>query len=223
MKRLFGIILLIVLSTFSYSQSVTEFGVTAEGAWFMPHPINNFREYSTKAGFGTGVGVYASRNLFWRVSADIGLAYRYKQMQQYYAFYKDPVPGDTGGGGSYGGGYMDNKVEGWGKYSLHYVVVPVHLQLRIGQSHFIRGGIESTWLTNYDTGIKKTEYNWTVGWGRQKHKLKWSVNYIRGFKNVGFYNGIYEMEFGNVKYPSVTAYRNNTLQLNLSYPIWQKN
>ena len=221
MKRVFGIILLIVLSIFSYSQSKTEFGITTEGAWFLPY--HSARELSTKNGFGAGIGVYASNHIFWRFSVDVGLMYRYKEMQQYYSFYKDFVPGYTDGGSGYEsgyGGYMDNKIEGWKKYPLHYIVIPVHLQLRIGQSHFIRGGIESTWLTNYDAG-KKTEYNWTVGWGSQKHKLKWSVNYIRGFRNVGFYNGIYELEFGNVKYPSLTFYRNNMLQLNLSYPIWQ--
>lgn len=218
MKKLLTIIIFVFCSFLSFSQSKTEYGITTEGSWFMPHQTIG-REHSTKAGFGTGFGVYASRDIFWRVSADIGLMYRYKGMQQYYVIHSFTTSGNSDDS-CYGSG--SNPVDGWGRYSLHYVVVPVHLQLRYSKTHFIRGGIESTWLTNYDTGIKKTEYNWTVGWGSQKHKLKWSVNYIRGFKDVWFYNGIYETEIGNVKYPSLTFYRNNMLQLNLSYPITLK-
>ncbi len=213
MKKLLTIIIFTSFTLFSYSQSKTEFGISTEGSWFMPHQTNG-RDWATKAGFGTGIGVYASRNIFWRVSADIGFAYRYKQMQQHYSIY-------TGSETSYsGGGYSsENTLEGWKKYPLHYVVVPVHLQLLTGKYFFIRGGIEASWLTNFDTGNKKTEFNWTTGFGSQKHKLKWSVNYIGGFKDVGFLNGLYEIENG--KFRSATVYRNNMLQLSLSYPIWQ--
>jgi hypothetical protein len=214
MKTISTITFLILMSVTAFSQSKTEFGITTEGAWFMPHQ-NYGRDWSTKAGFGTGIGVYASRNIFWRFSADIGITYRYKQMQQHYVIYPE------NGGSNYNTGYTIT-TEGWGKYGLDYFVVPVHLQLLYRKYAFIRGGIEASWLTNYNVGRKKTEYNWTVGIGSQKHKLKWSVNYIRGFKEVGFMNGLYEIEIGNVKYKSATAYRNQMLQLNLSYPIWQK-
>lgn len=221
MKKVLSILVFTCYALVGYSQSTTQFGVTAEGSWFMPQPPNNSREYSTKAGFGTGIGVYASRDIFWRVSADIGLRYRYKEMQQYYVIPSYFTSTNNNGQAENGyGGYENNSVEGWGKYPLHYIVVPFHLQLRYSKTHFIRGGIESTWLTNYDAGNNKTEYNWTVGWGSQKHKLKWSVNYIRGFKEVGFVNGLYEIENG--KYRSATVYRNQILQLNLYYPIWQK-
>ncbi|MDP2889837.1 MAG: hypothetical protein Q8P34_12865 [Bacteroidota bacterium] len=120
-------------------------------------------------------------------------------------------------GGEYGYNTTD---EGWKKYALNYMVVPVHLQLLTGKYFFIRGGIEASWLINHDVGSKKTEYNWTMGFGSQKHKLKWSLNFIRGFKGVGFFNGLYEIDNG--KYFSGTVYHNQMLQLNLSYPIWQK-
>lgn len=212
-KRLTIILLLSCISTLGFSQSKTEFGITAEGDWFMPY--QSLREFSCKSGFGTGVGICASRNIFWRFSADIGIAYRYKQMQQYYVFYPED------GGSNYNSGYS-NTTEGWKKYNLSYIVLLFHLQLLTGKYFFVRGGIEASWLTNYNVGRKKAEYNLIVGIGSQKHKLKWSVNYIRGFKEVGFMNGLYEIEIGNVKYKSATAFRNNTLQLNLSYPIWQK-
>lgn len=77
METVFGIILLIGLSAFGYSQPKTEFGLTTEGSWFMPHQTIG-REFATKAGLGTRIGVYASRNIFGRFSADIGLSYRNK-------------------------------------------------------------------------------------------------------------------------------------------------
>lgn len=206
-KLLFIIILLSCISTFSYSQSKTEFGVTTEGSWFMPYRSYD-HNWVTKAGFGTGIGVYASRNIFWRFSADIGLAYRYKQMQQHYMVY-------TGNGGVYN---PNANIEGWDKLPMHYVVVPIHLQLLLSKSFFIRGGIESTWLTNYENVNEKPEFNWTIGFGSQKHKLKWSVNYIKGFKDQGFGNRTMEVD-GHRK---GSINRNNMLQLRFSYPITLK-
>lgn len=208
MKTVLTIIIFVFCSFLSYSQSKTEFGITTEGSWFMPHRTDG-RDWATKAGFGTGIGVYASRNLFWRVSADIGLAYRYKQMQQHYYV-------STGSGGY--DPYGSASIEGWDKLPMHYIVVPIHLQMLLSKDFFVRGGIESTWLTNYEAVNEKPEFNWTLGFGSQKHKLKWSVNYIKGFKDQGFgdrtlkpdghYNG--------------SINRNNMLQLTFSYPIWQK-
>lgn len=208
-KLLVVIILLSSISTLSYSQSKTEFGLTTEGSWFMPHRTGG-RDWATKAGFGTGIGVYASQSIFWRFSADIGLAYRYKQMQQHYVVYS----GTSGGYDPYG----SSNIEGWDKLPMHYIVVPVHLQMLLSKSFFIRGGIESTWLMNYEAVNEKPEYNWTFGFGSQKHKLKWSVNYIKGFKDQGFGDRTMKADghfFGSIN-------RNNMLQLNLSYPIWQK-
>lgn len=213
MKKLLVItILLSCISTFSYSQPKIQFGINTEGAWFTPRPNDKYSE-PNRNDLGTGIGVYASRNISGGYSADIGLVYRYKQIQQHYT-----IPYTDGGSGEYG--YSTPREEGWKKYALNYLVVPVHMQLLTGKYFFIRGGIEASWLTNFDTGNKKTEYNWTTGFGSQKHKLKWSVNYIRGFKGVGFLNGLYEIENG--KYKSGTFYRNQMLQLSLSYPIWQK-
>jgi len=217
MKKIFTVFIFTCYALFSYSQSVTEFGVNTEGSWFMPHQSIS-RDWSTKAGFGTGIGVYASSTIFWRFSVDIGLAYRYKQMQQHYVVY-------TGTGSSYGSGYESgigysnlDKIEGWDKLPQHYIVVPVHLQLLLSKSFFIHGGMESTWLMNYEAVNEKPECNWTVGFGSQKYKLKWSVNYIKGFKDQGFGNKTIEPD-GHYK---ISINRNTMLQLNLSYPIWQK-
>ena len=210
MKKLLSILVFICFSFVSYSQSKTEFGITAEGAWFMPQRTDG-HEWTTKAGFGTGIGVYASRNIFGRFSADIGIAYRYKQMQQHYVVYNYSETVSSGNP------YGTNNVEGWDKLPMHYIVVPLHLQLLLSKSFFIRGGIETTWLTNYKVVNEKPEFNWTVGIGSQKHKLKWSVNYIKGFKDQGFGDRTMKADghfFGSIN-------RNQMLQLNLSYPIWQ--
>lgn len=211
-KQLLIIILLSCISTFSYSQSKTEFGLTTEGSWFMPHRTTS-HEWQTKAGFGTGIGVYASRNIFWRFSADIGLAYRYKQMQQHYVVYSENGSNYS----PYGYGYGFTSIEGWDKLPMHYIVVPLHLQLLLSKSFFVRGGIEATWLTNYEAVNEKPEYNWTVGFGSQKHKLKWSVNYIKGFKDQGY--GDRTMKADGHYLGSIN--RNNMLQLSFSYPFWQ--
>ena len=213
MKKFTSIITLLFCSIFSYSQPKTELGVATEGSWFTPRPNNKYSE-PNRNGWGTGIGIYASRNIFWRFSADIGLSYRYKQMQQHYTMpYTEPAEG------WYGYPYPQRE-EGWIKYPLHYVVLPVHLQFLTGKYFFVRGGIEASWITNHEVGSKKPEYNWTAGFGSQKHKLKWSLNLIRGFKAVGFMNGLYTIDNG--KYFSATVYRNQMLQLTLSYPIWQK-
>jgi hypothetical protein len=204
------ILIFIFLSLISYSQSKTEFGVIIEGAWFTPKPNSKYSE-PNRNGWGTGLGIYASRSIFWRFSADAGLLFRYKQMEQHYT-----KPGIAGT--NTGVPYEYAQEVGWKKYALNYVVVPMHLQLLHGKYAFIRGGIEASWLTNYKPA--KTEYNWTLGFGSQRYKLKWSVNYIRGFKEVGFKNGLYEMENG--KYFSGTFYCNQMLQLSLSYPLWHK-
>lgn len=211
MKSFLIIIILLVGSTFSYSQSKTEFGITTEGSWFMPkQSIGQDWEWGTKAGFGTGIGIYASRNIFWRFSVDVGLAYRYKQMQQHYKVYSE--------GNIYDPYMYVINIEGWDKLPMHYIIVPVHLQMLLSKSFFVRGGIESTWLMNYEAVNEKPEFNWTAGFGSQKHKLKWSVNYIKGFKDQGF--GDRTMKAYGHFLGSIN--RNNMLQLNLSYPIWQK-
>lgn len=210
MKTIFSVSLFIGLSLFGYSQSKTEFGLTTEGSWFMPQTQMSGRGYATKAGFGTGIGFYASYNIFWRFSADIGLAYRYKQMKQHYLTYPE-----NGSGGYSPYGYESTYVEGWDKLPMHYIVLPVHIQLLLSKSFFIRGGIESSWLMNYKAVNEKPEYNWTLGFGSQKNKLKWSVNYIKGFKDQGFGNGTIEPD----GHYSGSFNRNRMFQLSLSYPI----
>lgn len=130
----------------------------------------------------------------------------------------DSYSQNSGGYSTYGYGYGSDYIEGSDKLPLHYIVVPVHIQMPLSKSLFVSGGIESTWLTNYEVVNEKPEFNWTIGIGSHKHKLKWSVNYIKGFKDQGFGNITLEPD-GHYK---GSINRNNMLQLNFSYPIWQK-
>jgi len=214
------VILCLIISS-AIAQPKIQFGVNTEGSLLIFGDIPHYFQ-PKKNTFGAGIGVYASRNIAGKLSADLGVMYRFKQMKEFYDI------GSAGYGyGGYGGyGEYDNPnspyspetVQGWKTFPLHYVVVPVHLQYLAYKDLFVRGGIEASWLTNYDTGNDHTEWNWTLGIGCQKYKLKWSVNYIRGFKDVGFANNLFTV-YGM---RSATIYRNNMLQLSLSYPLWQK-
>ena len=200
------------LCSSAIAQSRIEFGVNAEGSLLIFGDIPHYSQ-PKKNTLGTGIGVYASRNIAGKLSADLGVMYRFKQMKEFYDI-GSTAYGDYDGSSP----YSPETVQGWKTFPLHYVVVPLHLQYLAYKDLFVRGGIEASWLTNYDTGKDKTEWNWTLGFGSQHHKLKWSVNYIRGFKDVGFANNLFTVDGMR----SATAYRNNMLQLSLSYPLWHK-
>jgi hypothetical protein len=205
----------------SIAQPKIQFGVITEGSLFMPALTYESTRDLIKDGFGAGIGVFASRNVFWRISADVGLLYRYSQMKNHFWV---PVEGSNFGnyygyGGFAGYGYSNNGLkEGWEQLPMHSLVVPVHLRLHFTKNLFVSGGIESVWLLNYKAVNEKPEFNWTLGFGSDKNKLRWSVNYIKGFTDQGFGNRIPEAD-GHYK---GSVYRNNMLQLSLSYPIWQK-
>jgi len=215
------LVILCLFNSSAIAQPKIQFGVTTEGSFFIP---GNYDQYSppNKNTFGAGIGIYASRNITEKLSADLRVMYRFKQMKEYYNISTSGY--GYGGYGGYGGYaypdpiYSPETVQGWKTFPLHYVVVPIHLQYLVHKDIFVRGGIEASWLTNYDTGNDKTEWNWTLGFGCQKYKLKWSLNYIRGFKDVAFANNLYTVDGMR----SATGYRNNMLQLSLSYPIWQR-
>lgn len=211
------------------SQSKIEFGITEEVSLLIP---GKHEQYSppNKNTFSAGIGVYASKGIFGKLSADIGLVYRFKQIKEYCDLSSFTFS-QYGGYGGYWYGYSpydayeysyqyDLQLKSWRNFSLNYLVVPLHIQYVVFGGISVRGGIEASWLINSDTGKNKTEINWTIGFGGQKHKLKWFVNYIRGFKDVAFENNLWVRSDG---YKSATVYRNNMLQLNISYPFWVKN
>jgi len=201
-KLLVATFTLFCFSSLIFAQEKLQFGLSTEGSWFMPAEISKY-SFPNKNGFGFGIGGFFSRNVFWRFSTDLGLNYRYTVMQQY-------LPGEYTADNLY-----INPIE---KLPMHFIIVPIHLRLHITKSLFLNGGIEAAWLLNYDEVNEKPEFNWSVGFGSDRHKLRWSLNYIKGFKDQGFMNSEPEAD-GHYK---GSIYRNNMLQLSLSYPIWQK-
>lgn len=115
---------------FLFFAGKTEFGISTEGFWFMPHKETIYRGWEIKNGFGAGIGVYASRDLFWRVSSEIGIAYRFKQMQQHYLVDSGSIDPDSG---------YPISAEGWDKLPMHYVVVPVHFKMLLSKSFLSKG------------------------------------------------------------------------------------
>jgi len=229
MKRLS--LLLVIICSFCGSataQSKIEFGLTTEGSWFIPG--NYTGDSSTqKSGLGASFGVYASKGISGKLWVDVGVANRFKEMKEYYKLpdyfvaYDGNVEIYVPYGTPYGYGIHydfsnSGKVAGWKSYSLNYLVIPIHLKYLVCKNIFVQSGIEVGWLINYTARKDNPELNWTLGFGSQQHKLKWSVNYIRGFNEAGFANKLYTINGMR----SATVYRNNMLQLSLSYPIWQK-
>lgn len=212
MKKLFTLVLIFITLS-GISQSKMEFGITTEGSFFMPSTTINHAE-PNKNGFGAGIGIYASHNLLKWLSADVGLTYRYTQMQQRYTIYSG-----TGGYSDLPGSISNPdfvSTTEWDKMPMNYLVVPVRLQFNLMNNLYVRGGIEAAWLTNYNVVNEKPEFNEILGIGCNKHKLNWSVNYIRGMKDQGFGNKTMEAD-GHYK---VAIYRNHMIQLCLSYPLW---
>lgn len=230
MRQFFpAVIVFCLIVTLTQAQTKTEFGITTEGSLFFPM---NSSGYSLPKGnsIGLGAGIYASRDLFGKFSADLGLGYRFKPMKEFVNMNQDGsgYPGGYGGYGyspygysysPYGYGYnYSYSTGGWEKFPLHYIVAPFHLRYNAWRNFFVQGGIEASWLLSYDAGNDKTEYNWSLGVGCRKYKLKWSLNYIGGFKEAGFANELYTID----GLRSATIYKNNMLQLNFSYPLWLK-
>jgi len=125
-----------ILSIYSSAQEKLQFGLSTEGSWFMPAETFSYYRDLKKDGFGAGIGVYASRDIFWRISADVGLLYRYTEMKQYYQTI------DTAGGDYLNElGYPTSSIEGWDKLTMHSLVVPIHWRLHFTKSLFFSGGI----------------------------------------------------------------------------------
>lgn len=242
---LFSFTVLSLFMSSALAQSKLEFGLTTEGSWFMPGKYSKDTP-PNKDRFGGGIGTYVKKNLSGRLSADVGILFRYKEMREYvtqnyiqnekYGYVSsintdefDPYDGHSPYDGGYGGSGYNNydsgtsysyeqQTEFWKNYPMYYMVVPIHLQYLLHKNLFVRGGIEASWLTNYYTASDKTELNWIIGFGSQHHKLSWSVNYIRGFKEVAFDN----KQMASFGKRTFTVYRNNMIQLSLSYPLWPK-
>jgi len=134
MKQFLLLMVTLCFSCFSaIAQSEIEFGVTTEGSLLIFGDIPHYSQQKKKS-LGVGIGVYASRNIAGKLSADLGVMYRYKLLKEYYDI--SPNTGGYGGYSPYGYGYSYGSqsdypdlgmIKGWKSYSLNYIVVPFHL------------------------------------------------------------------------------------------------
>lgn len=208
MKTKFVALFICIFPFICFAQPKIETGIQLNGGWVFPGKYSSGSNY--KNGFSSGIGCYLACHVWKPVSLITGLGYQYKEMQEENVV----IYGSTGYGGSpygygYGGAYY------WKKFPHHYLLIPLKMRLANQNGFFIQLGAEVAWLLNYKYINEKPEYNWTIGFGSNKHKLAWSFDYIQGFKEQGFgeiTNGI----------SSGTIYKNRMLQLTLSYPLFKR-
>lgn len=224
-----------VFSSTVIAQSKIEFGLTASFSKFMPEAKAVFQPPIGDV-YGEGIGIYAQRTVYGKFSSDIGLLFHYKEFE-ISAINEDSYEG-TGGYGNYGGyGYGGYGGYGYGygglggyydpgssynystglsdvdTYPLRYMEVPIHLNYYFYKGLFLQGGAEVWWLINNKAVKERTEFYTSVGLGYQKTRFKISLNYLQAFK---------DSYLENESYGIVTVFRNRAVQLNLSYPLWQK-
>lgn len=206
MNRVNIILLFCLLPFLSLGQGNFETGLSVSGGWVLPQDEYNPRT-ALKNGFSSGGQVYFSYRLWKPFSIVGGLGYGYKEMQEFKEYYSNSDGGSPYGGGSW---VVDSS---WEKFPQHYLMIPVKLRISSKKGLFVQSGIETSWLLNYEIVNEKPEYSWSVGFGNKKHKLFWTLEYVRAFKQQGF------AEKNNGEYRG-SGYRSRELRLSLSYPLF---
>ncbi|GET25414.1 outer membrane beta-barrel protein [Prolixibacter sp. NT017] len=197
MKRLAITTVFLLISLVSFSQSKFRAGIYVEGSQFFPEGTS-----VKKNGFSTGGGAYASYPIGKLFSASLGVGYRYKTNKTAFEIPDESNPTT---------GYAYKTVEE--TYPQHYLVVPLKVKFTPVQKFFIEGGIETSWLLNYDYVNEKPEFNGLLGAGYHlTQKLDASLCYIRGFKDQGMGN---KNDYGQI-------YKNRMLTLTFSYSVFGK-
>ncbi|HBL76022.1 MAG: hypothetical protein A2W90_11440 [Bacteroidetes bacterium GWF2_42_66] len=211
MKQIALLILLTAITFGCLAQPKFEFGLSTEGSWVMKKELTIGHNYQSKNNWGTGLGFYVSAPIWWHFSISGGAKYRYAELQQ---GAPDIQSRETDQGTDL---YF---VYDWRRFHRQYLVFPLNLNLLFPRDYFITGGIEYCRILNdYTSILKNPEYNWTIGIGSQKHKLRWSLQYLRGFNEQRIQN---KASVDGSDPAFLFYYQTNRLQLNLSYPLWKK-
>jgi len=214
MKTIFTALLLTAINLAVFSQNKTEIGLYTEGSFVMDGEltIKTFSYYNSNPTWGTALGAYASVPIWWRFSIYGALGGRYAQLTEGTAIWTLRESGD----GSTLTGYDFYNYKRW------YVVAPVNIRFSWPGNCFLSGGIETCWmLNNYDSIKNKPEFNWTVGFGSQKHKLKWNLQYVWGFDKQEVKNYVTSSSGTRLQRLNY-SYQTKRLQLTLTYPLWSK-
>ncbi|GET35060.1 hypothetical protein PbJCM13498_39230 [Prolixibacter bellariivorans] len=196
MKRLAITSVFLLISLVSFSQSKFRAGIYVEGSHFFPEGTS-----IKNNGFSTGGRAYASYPIGKLLSASLGVGYRYKSNKTTRVI----VDESNYSTNTYGYKTVEET------YPQHYLVVPLKVKFTPAHKFFLEGGIETSWLLNYDYINDKPEFNWLLGAGYHlNQRLDASLSYIYGFKDQGMGN---KNEYGQ-------TYRNRMLTLSLSYSIF---
>ena len=190
------------------SQPKFELGLSTEGSWVMKKELTvPGGHIGERHNWGTAFGAYIFVPVWWRFSLSGGVGCRYSEIQKGDAIW---TPHENRPG-AYLSGYD------YRKFQRYYMVVPFNLNLLVTRNVFITGGIEYCRVLNdYTSILKNPEYNWTIGIGSQKHKLRWSLQYLRGFNEQRIQN---KASADGSDPGFLFYYQTNRLQLNLSYPL----
>lgn len=207
--KYFFILLFCLYSLSSIAQSKLEIGIMAEGTFVLKKelsmPYNG--HIGEKYNWGSALGVYAKMPVWKPFSVSLGIMGRYAGLQK-----GDPV-------------WTKHEKYDWDylsgydylKYPRYYWVIPFNLEVTVLKNYFISGGMEYCQLTNDYTIISdENEYNWTVGIGNQKHRLKWKLQYVEGLD----YQEIINTEIDNKLW---YRYKTKRISLTFSYPLWIHN
>jgi len=192
--------ILLVLTIFSLNaQEKFSVGFQVEGIRSTP---KNLSYTSTiESGFGTGVGIYVSHQIWKSFSANTGINYRFIQ---YNRFDKNVS--------SYIG---EPTLDGF-KYNQNYLVVPFNLRKSFfNERLFVEIGPELNWIFGRENKDPKTELLWKIGAGSKIGKLSYSLNYLWGNKE----QSDVLISGSNNKF---VTYNSRMLQLKVSYPLWLK-
>jgi len=216
MKQLFTTLIFTAITITAFSQNKLELGLYTEGSLVMEKEliIRSSHYLKSKTTWGTGLGIYASVPVWWRFSLYGALGYRYAQLLDGYAVTKLQEDGD---------GYTIDRYD-YEKYKHRYLVAPINIRFNWPGNCLISGGIETCWMLNdYDKIKNIPEYNWCIGFGSQKHKLKWNLQYIWGLDKQeiqDYFDTTYSD--GSLRTRLLYNYRTKRLQLTLTYPLWSK-
>jgi len=213
MKQLFTTLILTVITVATFSQNKLELGLYTEGAWVMKDELAiDYGHVGERHNWGTALGAYVSMPIWRRFSLYGALGGRYAQIQRGNAIWTL---------GEYGDGYLLTGYD-YEKYKRWYLTAPVNIRFRWPGNCFLSGGVETCWILNdYDSIKNKPENNWSIGFGSQKHKLKWNLQYIWGFDNQEIKN--YFTSSDGTRLQGLNyIYKTKRLQLTLSYPLWSK-
>ena len=205
MKKLIIAILFISTTVCSHAQSQPQIGVFAEGGWFFPSMSQESSSISLKDGVATGVGFYASTPIIGKLSASLGLGYRYKGDK--FQLEHSTTPGIHYGTPPSTEYYIR-------KYPQSYLTVPLNLRFSLGKRFFITSGIELAWLLNYKYVKEKPEFSWLLGVGYSTNRLEYSLNLVEGLGEQGM-GKQQDVGYGQ-------EFNSHMLTLKVTCPLWKK-